>query len=183
MTTLDNRSPWSRKKVEGPLQPLDVHVFIDRNFATQFLAERMERDVSPMRSRRDKIGKRLDAAMQNGLIPFNGRKFKFGYLVAWALRTKDLANTVSGLPGIGHANADLAAPSFQLNSWGYSIPETLDACQSALVDASRELNQLREDRLSLLATINELLPYKVKAMEKSFKTRKAGQAGGRPPNK
>ena len=183
MATLDNRSPWSGKKVKGPLQPPDVHAFIDRNFATQFLAERMERDFYPMRSRRDKIGKRIDAAMQTGLIPFNGRKFKFGYLVAWVLRTKDLADTVRGLPGIGHANADLAAPSFQLNSSGYSIPETLGACQSALVDASRELNQLREERLSLLATINELLPYKEKAMEKSFNARKAGQAGGRPSNK
>ena len=177
---LDHRSPWARERVVGILPAPDIHKFVDRHFSTQFIAERMDRDFESMRRRRDKIGKRIDTAIQNETIPCQGRKFKFGYLVAWALKTKDLARTVEGLIPIGHGHATLTTPSFQMASTGYTVPETLDDCQNALREVSREVLRLRDENRALQIVIDELLPYKVKADAKSHSTRKAGQKGGRP---
>ncbi|GEM_PF-2527945 len=175
----DHRPPWALPKSNGPLKTPDTHEFVTRSFATQFIAERMDRDFESMRRRRDKIGKRIDTAIQNEVIPCQGRKFKFGYLVAWARNTKDLARTVEGLIPIGHGHATLTTPSFQMASTGYSVPETLDDCQNALREVSREVLRLRDENRALQIVIDELLPYKVKADAKSHSTRKAGQKGGR----
>jgi len=176
----DHRPPWALPKSNGPLKTPDTHEFVTRSFATQFIAERMDRDFESMRRRRDKIGKRIDTAIQNEAIPCQGRKFKFGYLVAWARNTKDLARTVEGLIPIGHGHATLTTPSFQMASTGYTVPETLDDCQNALREVSREVLRLRDENRALQIVIDELLPYKVKADAKSHSTRKAGQKGGRP---
>ena len=177
---LDHRSPWARERVVGILPAPDIHKFVDRHFSTQFIAERMDRDFESMRRRRDKIGKRIDTAIQNETIPCQGRKFKFGYLVAWALKTKDLARTVEGLIPIGHGHATLTAPSFQMSSTGYSVPETLDACRTALHEVSREVLKLRDENLELKVIIDGLLTYKEKADARSLVAQLAGKRGGRP---
>ncbi len=176
----DHRPPWALPKSNGPLKTPDTHEFVTRSFATQFIAERMDRDFESMRRRRDKIGKRIDTAIQNETIPCQGRKFKFGYLVAWALKTKDLAKTVEGLLPIGRGQATLTAPSFQMSSTGYSVPETLDACRTALHEVSREVLKLRDENLELKVIIDGLLTYKEKADARSLVAQLAGKRGGRP---
>lgn len=73
----------------------------------------------------------------------------------------------------------MIAPAMFGRAFGYSLPPTLPACQAALADAYRELNDLREAVHTLRATVATLTPLKAKATARSETAKRSGQQGGR----
>lgn len=180
----DNKSPWAgRKKSDSPLATPDLSAEVDREFSTQFIAERLGNKHETMRALRDKIGKQIDTALKNGKLFTTDGKFLFGNLVGWVKTKPRLAHSVDGMLSISHGSASATLASIQASGFGYSMPSSLDDCQVALRRAYLELNQLREENLALRSTIAELTPYKEKADLIAHKGRVNGPKGGRPPNR
>ena len=178
----NNPPPWaSRNRSDGPLTTPDLNAQVDREFSTQFIAERLSNKHETTRAIRDKIGKQIDTALKTGkLIATNG-KFLFGDLAGWVKTKPRLAHAVDGLLSIGHGSASVTLPPIQMSAFGYSLPVSLENCQAALRTAYLELNQVREENLNLRSTIAELTPYKEKADLIARKGRLNGFKGGRPP--
>lgn len=180
MTTLVNKPPWAGRKHNGPLPTPNPDDLIDREFATRFIAERMELKYGTIRAQRDKIGKQIDTALSTGKLKSQNGKFPFNELIVWVRTKKRLAKSVDGLPTIGRASVAMAMPSPQIRISGYSLPTMPEDCQEALRDAYSELNQCREENARLQATVAELTPLKVKAAARSRAAQLAGKKGGRP---
>lgn len=181
----DNKSPWaSRNKADGPLKTPDLYAQVDREFSTQFIAERLGNKCETikdetMRALRDKIGKQIDTALKTGKLVATDGKFLFGDLTGWVKTKPRLAHSVDGLPSIGHASVSITAPSMQVSAFVYSLPVSLDNWQAALADAYRELNGVREENHRLRATVATLAPLKAKATARSENARRFGKQGGR----
>jgi hypothetical protein len=183
MSILDKKTPWARKKLNGPLQVPDLYKPVDLHFATNFIAERMADAALGTRTLNDRVRHQIKADRQSGLLPSQNGMFVFGELIAWAKNKKTLAAAVAGLMHIGHASATLTAPSMRLSATGYSLPASLAESQEALVAAYRDLNVLRSENMLLTATVAELLPYKERADAIKHNGRVSGYKGGRPPIK
>lgn len=178
----NNKSPWaSRTRSDSLLTTPDLYAQVDREFSTQFIAERLGNKHETTRALRDKIGKQIDTALKTGMLIATDGKFLFGDLTGWVKTKPRLAHSVDGLLSIAHASASLTSPSIQMSAFGYSMPVSLDHCQAALRTAYLELNNLREENLALRSTIAELTPYKEKADLIARKGRLNGPKGGRPP--
>lgn len=178
----NNKPPWaSRKKADSALDVPDLYALVDREFATQFIAERLGNKHETIRALRDKIGKQIDTALKTGKLVATGGKFQFGDLTGWVKTKTKLAHSVEGMLSIGYGSASIDLPAMQMSALGYSIPESIGDCQAALRTAYVEINQLREDNLALRSTIVELTPFKEKAEWIAFKGRVNGPKGGRPP--
>jgi hypothetical protein len=162
----DNKSLWAkRSKPDGPLTTPDLYAQVDREFSTQFIAERLGNKHETLRALRDKIGKKIDTALRTGKLVATDGKFLFGDLVGWVKTKPRLAHSVDGMLSIGHASASITAPSMRVSAFGYSLPESLDTCQVALRNAHLEINQLREENMTLRLTIAELTPFKAGVVE------------------
>jgi hypothetical protein len=180
MKTLGNKPPWTRLNTHGPLPAPELSKLVNRAFATQFIAERLEKPHETIRALRDKIGKQLDRALKNQEIKASNGRFQFGDLTAWAHTKSGLTKAFEGLHGFNSASAHLTSPSIQLTAFGHSTPNHLDDCRAALKAAYLELNQLREENRLQRATIAELTPFKEKAVWRSEAAKTAGARGGRP---
>lgn len=156
---------------------------VNREFITNYLADRLPLPYGTPRQFRDRIGKKLVTADTTGKLKSTDGKYQFGHFAAWARSRKDFAAAVADvvLPNTGHASAIL--PGMTGQAFGYSLPPTLEGCKSALVEAYRELNQLRGDNQSLRAAVAALTPYKEKADARSLAASIAGQRGKRLPRR
>lgn len=179
----DNKSPWAKgADVDTTVTP-SLDTIVDRKFATQYLAERLPMPYGDIREFRDRIGKKINTAINNGKLKATSGQYRFGDLATWARSRKDFAPAVDDIliPTIGHAH--MIAPAMFGRAFGYSLPPTLPACQAALADAYRELNDLREENHTLQATAADLTPLRAKATARSQAAKNAGKKGGRPSKK
>jgi hypothetical protein len=175
----DNKSPWAKgADVDTAVTP-SLDAIVDRKFATQYLAQRLPMPYGDIRQFRDRIGQKINTAVKNGKLKATSGQYRFGDLATWARSRKDFASAVEDIliPTIGHAH--MIAPAMFGRAFGYSLPPTLPACQAALADAYRELNDLREAVHTLRATVATLTPLKAKATARSETAKRSGQQGGR----
>ena len=175
----DNKSPWAKGANVNTAVTPSLDAIVDRKFATQYLAQRLPMPYGDIRQFRDRIGKKINTAVKNGKLKSTSGQCSFGDLAAWARSRKDFAPAVEDIliPTIGHAH--MIAPAMFGRAFGYSLPPTLPACQAALADAYRELNDLREENLLLQGKVAELTPLKAKATARSETAKRSGQQGGR----
>jgi len=179
----DNKSPWAKSASVETSAPPAFDSIVDRKFATQYLAQRLPMPYGDIRQFRDRIGKKIDTAVKGGKLKTTNGQFSFGDLAAWAHSRKDFAPAVAGIPIPSTGSAHMIAPALFGRAFAYSLPPTLPACQAALADAYRELNDLREQVSSLQITVAALTPYKDKATVRSAAAKRYGQQGGRGKKK
>lgn len=179
----DNKSPWAKGADVNTDAAPSLDAIVDRKFATQYLAERLPMLYGNIRQFRDRIGQKIDTAVKNGSLKATSGQYSFGDLATWARSRKDFAPAVEDIPIATIGHAQMIAPSISCRAFGYSLPPTLPACQAALADAYRQLNDLREEIHSLRAKVADLAPLKAKATARSLAAKNAGKKGGRPPKK
>jgi hypothetical protein len=175
----DNKSPWAKgADVDTAVTP-SLDTIVDRKFATQYLAQRLHMPYGDIRQFRDRIGQKISTAVKNGKLKATSGQYRFGDLATWARSRKDFRPAVEDvlIPNIGHAH--MIAPAMIGRAFGYALPPTLPACQAALADAYRELNDLREEVHTLRANVATLTPLKTKATARSAAAKRSGQQGGR----
>ena len=175
----DNKSPWAKGADVDTVVTPSLNAIVDRKFATQYLTERLPMLYGDIRQFRDRIGKKIDTAVNNGKLKATNGQYSFGDLATWARSRRDIAPAVEDIPipAIGHAQ--MIGPAMFGRASGFSIPPSLPECQAALADAYRELNTLREENNSLRATVAELTPYRDRSIARSKAASRAGKAGGR----
>jgi polyhydroxyalkanoate synthesis regulator phasin len=179
MSLNNNESPWAKgAEIDTTVAP-SLDALVDRKFATQYLAQRLPMPYGDIRQFRDRIGKKIDTAVKNGKLNATDGQYIFSDLATWARSRRDFAPAVVDIliPTVGHAQ--MFAPVMFGRAFGYSLPATLPACQAALADAYRELNNLREEVQTLRATVATLTPLKAKAMAISKVAIRSGKQGGR----
>ena len=175
----DNKSPWARGAAVNTDRAPSLDEVVDRKFATQYLAQRLPMRYGDIRQLRDRIGKKIKTAVDNGQLQSVDGRYIFGDLAAWARSRLDLAPAVAGIviPTIG--SAALMMPAMSVDAFGFSIPPSLPDCQAALADAYRELNAVRAENNALRAIVADLTPLQAKAAARSQAARRAGRQGGR----
>jgi len=171
--------PKSKRVAESLQGTPAVDEFIDREFATLFIVEAVGNSYEQQRPQRDKIGKQIDTALANGKLRSENGVFRFGDLISWIRTKQRLAHAADGYHAISHASAELTLPSPYFTAFGYSLPATLEACQDALLEAYRELNNVREENSRLHAQVAALLPFRAKVEKQSQDGRVNGAQGGR----
>ena len=183
MATYSTPYPHARKRADKPLATPALDTMVNREFITNYLADRLTVPYGELRPFRDRIGKKIDTARTTGKLQSTDGKYQFADFAAWARSRKEFAAAVADivLPNTGSATAILPAMFGQ--AFGYSLPPTLEGCKTALVEAYRELNQLRGDNQSLRAAVTALTPYKEKADARSLAASIAGQRGKRLPRR
>jgi len=183
MATYSTPYRQARKMPDTPLAAPALDAMVNREFITNYLAERLTLKYGTLRQFRDRIGKKVDTADTNGKLQSTGGKYQFGHFAAWARSREDFAAAVADIsvPTTGRANAILSGLVGQ--ACGYSLPTTLEDCKAALLVAYRELNQLRSDNQSLSDAVAALTPYKEKAIARSLASSLAGKKGKRSPKR
>lgn len=175
----DNKSPWAKGATVDTDTAPSLDSIVDRKFATQYLAERLPEPYDNMRNLRHRIGQKIKTAIENEELKSVNGKYSFGDLAAWARSRTDFALAVADLVLPVTGSAHIVMPALTSRAFGFSIPPFLHDCQAALADAYRELNALREENITLRATVADLTPLQTKAAARSQAAKDAGKQGGR----
>lgn len=179
----DNKSPWAKGATVNADTTPSLSAFVDRKFATQYLAQRLPLPYGNIRQLRDRIGQKIDTARKNEKLESVCGLYLFDDLVKWARSRPDFAAAVADITIPTTGSAHLVAPSMFVNATGFSIPLALPDCQAALADASRELNAIRAENNALRTTVATLTPLQDRALARSKAASRAGKKGGRPPKR
>jgi hypothetical protein len=145
-----------------------------------FLAARLKIPYETERTTRDKTRKLIVTALNSGRLSGSKTAIGFDALIKWAKTKRTLESGVRNLNPPATGCAAMTLPSMTVQSSGYSIPGSLEACKASLVDAFRELIQLRQEIASLHARVQQLEPFEAKAIARSAKAQASGRKGGRP---
>ena len=175
----DNKSPWAKSAAVDTDTAPSMHTIVDRKFATQYLAERLPLPYDNRRNLRHRIGQKIKTAIENGELKSVNGKYSFGDLATWAKSRDDFAPAIADIIIPVSGSAHIVLPAFTVRAFGFSIPPSLPDCQAALADAYRELNAVREENISLRATVADLTPLQAKAKARSQAAKSAGKQGGR----
>jgi hypothetical protein len=179
MTVFNTTYPNAKKKPETVQRIPAIDEIVDREFATLFIVERSGNGYETQRIQRDKVGKKIDTALQNGKLWSDNGSYSFGDLIAWICTKKEFGKAAHGFLPMGHASANLTLPSMNLTASAYSLPPGAEECQLALRIAYQELNATREENVRLRAEVNALMPNRAKVQKRSTDGKIYGAQGGR----
>lgn len=187
MTNSDSpRTPWARKA--GPaceLKRPSIHKYVDRAFATQFLADRLGIPKANLRNERDKIGKTIDRASHSSdLRQRSDGKFKFGDLMAWARSVRRYQLAVRDEPSIQVMAMSSSPPGTRFGTpSARSLPPTITECHSVITQLQHKLHALTCKGRDDATEIDELKRQLAVKRGRQQAASAYGKAGGGRPRK
>ena len=133
-----------RKKVLAPSTIPKVEDVIARNIAISFIADHCKPSYELRRPFRNKVSGQVRTAVLSGVLTEAAGGFVFGEIMGWAKDKPEWAEGLAPFPTAISAKLNASLPSIIGNFDGHSLPATLDACHSRIVELETCLTALKE---------------------------------------